>query len=167
MNQSPAVPFRSFMPKGKMQQAPEGSTVIAPVNGGLRFIPNFVGITPSFKAPLDRMIDRIWKRVKGDYYSRSSDPRNFKPGTIIDSLCASDIFVVSMVVRDAPVSNGYEPLINAKALEEALKKLSAFAKNDKASLHISHHLLAEVPPLPELLQKYCVDEGINCYLYKA
>jgi len=151
--------FRSFMPKGKMQDALAGTTVIAPINSGLRLIPNFVSIKPSFTCKLDKMIDRIWGRVKKDYYGQSHNPREFKMGSIVDSLCSSDIFVISMVVKDE------FGMIDSGALEKALVKLCAFAKDNKGSVHISQYLIDDVPPLRELLDKYCAANGINCYFY--
>ena len=148
-----------FTQKGKMQDAPAGSVVIAPVNAGIRIIPNFVSIEPKFDYKLDIIIDRIWNRVKQDYYAKISDFRNFKLGTIIDSLCASDIFVVSMVVRNK------DGVIDATGLETALKNLTNYAKPHKSSLHFSLLLAEEVPPLRDLVKRYCADEGINCYFY--
>ena len=148
-----------FTQKGKMQDAPKGQSVIAPINAGLRFIPNFVSIKPSFTSPLDIMLERIWRKVKQDYYSKSAEPRTFKLGAIFDTLCSSDIFVIGMVVKDE------EGRIVADALETALQNLAKYAKSEKASLHISEHLSNDVSALRELVQRHCADVGVNCYFY--
>lgn len=156
-----------FTQKGKMQDAPKGQSVIAPINAGLRFIPNFVSIVPTmpgtgksnFSSPLDITLERIWRKVKQDYYSKSADLRTFKLGSIFDTLCSSDIFVVGMVVKNE------EGLIVADALVAALKNLAKYAKSEKASLHISEHLSDDVPALRELIQLHCADVGVNCYFY--
>lgn len=148
-----------FTPRGKLQDAQPGCSVISPMNSGLRLIVNFVSIKPSFTQPLDLMIDRIWKRVKQDYYGWAGDLRNFKLGSIKDSLCASDIMVVNLLVKNE------DGIVDAPALETALQKLTNFAKTEKASLHFSDHLVNEVPGLRDLADKYCATNGVNCYFY--
>lgn len=151
--------MNQFMPKGKMADAPQGATVISPLNAGLRLIPNFVSTKPSFSAPLDVMLGKIWARVKQDYFGWSGDIRTFKLGAIKDSLCASDLMVVSLLVKND------DGIIDGAALEKALQNLTSFAKSEKGSLHISDYLCQDVPALRDLVDKYCASAGINCYFY--
>lgn len=146
---------------GKMQQVPGGQSVIAPINAGQRIIMNFVSEGPKFDQKLDKMIERVWKRVRDDYFGWASDLKNFKSGAIKDTVVASDTYVVNMLVRDK------NNVVNSSALEKALEQLSKFAKSEKCSVHISELLVEEVPALKPLVQKHIAANGINCYFYEV
>lgn len=148
-----------FIQAGKMQQAPEGSSIIAPINSGLRIIVNFVSITPKFDQKLDKMLEKVWRRVREDYFGWAGDFRTFKLGNIKDTLVASDIMILNLLVR------GKDNIIDSEALEKALKALTEYAKYNKGSLHVSQLLIDEVPALRELVKRHASDNGINCYFY--
>lgn len=151
--------FNKFMVPGKMQQAPAGASILCPINSGLRMIVNFVSLGPKFDQKLDKMLERVWNRVRQDYFSWSGDIRGFKLGAIKDTLVASDLMILNLLVRDE------EGIIDADALEKALQNLSGFAKTEKGSIHISQLLIDEVPALKDLVKKYISDAGIHCYFY--
>ena len=159
MNQ---LPFSNkFTPSGKMQDV-SGVSIISPMNSGTRIIVNFVSQGPSkFDQPLDKMLERVWRTVRTDYFSWSGDFRTFKMGSVKDTLVASDIMILSLLVRDK------EGIVNAEALELGLKNLAAFCKFEKGSVHISELLIQEVPALKELVKKHIAETGIHCYFYTA
>jgi hypothetical protein len=148
-----------FTVKGKMQHAPQGASVLSPLNAGTRLIVNFVSLGPKFDQPLDKLIERIWNKARQDYFGWSGDIRNFKLGNIKDTLVNSDIMILSLLVRDE------KGVVDGEALEKALDKLTAFAKMEKGSIHISQFLIDEVPALKELVDKHCASNGVNCYFY--
>ncbi len=148
-----------FMPKGKMQNAPTGASIIAPVNAGLRLIVNFGSAKPSFDQELDKMLTRVWARTRQDHFAWTGDIRTFKLGNIKESLVASDIMIINLLVRDK------DDMIDGSALEKALTNLAAFAKMEKGSVHISQLLIDEVPALKELVNKHLAENGVNCYFY--
>lgn len=151
-----------FTPMGKMQQAPAGASVLSPINAGTRMIVNFVSLGPSkFDQKLDKMLERIWNKVRQDYFAWSGDIRGFKLGSIKDTLVNSDIMILSLLVRDK------DGIVDAAALEKALQNLAAFAKYEKGSIHVSELLIEEVPALKELVKKYIAETGINCYFYDS
>jgi hypothetical protein len=161
MNQLPPSSNR-FTPMGKMQQAPAGASILAPINAGTRMVMNFVSLGPSkFDQKLDKMLERIWNKVRQDYFSWSGEIMNFKLGNIKDTLVNSDIMILSLLVRNK------EGIVDAVALEKALQKLAAFAKYEKGSIHVSELLVEEVPALKELIKKYIAETGIHCYFYDA
>lgn len=157
MNQLPST--NRFTPMGKMATAPQGSSILAPINSGTRMIVNFVSQGPKFDQKLDKMLERVWRRVREDYFGWSGDFRTFKLGAIKDTLVASDIMILSLLVRDK------EGIIDAAALEKALQNLAAFAKVEKGSIHISELLIQEVPALKDLVKKYIAENSIHCYFY--
>lgn len=150
-----------FTPKGKMQDAPQGASIIAPVNAGLRLIVNFGSAKPAFDQKLDKMLTRVWVRARQDHFAWTGDIRLFKLGNIKESLVASDIMIVNLLVRDK------DDMVDGAALEKALTNLAAFAKLEKGSVHISGLLIEEVPALRELAGKFLSENGIHCYFYES
>lgn len=148
-----------FTPKGKMQDAPPGASIIAPVNAGLRLIVNFGSAKPAFDQKLDKILSRVWVRARQDHFAWTGDIRTFKLGNLKDSLVASDIMIINLLVRDK------DDMVDGPALEKALTNLLAFAKMEKGSVHISQLLIDEVPALKELVGKHLAENGVNCYFY--
>lgn len=153
--------MNKFTVQGKLQQTPPGSLITAPLNAGTRLIINFVSLGPKFDQKLDKAIEKVWRKVREDYFGWSGDFRTFKLGSIKDTLVNSDTLVVNLLVRDK------EGIVDATGLEQALKKLAEFAKVEKGSVHISQLLIDEVPALKDLVKKYLSEIGINCYFYES
>lgn len=156
------VPFLNrFTVKGKLQDAPPGSTIICPINSGIRLIVNFVGFGLKFDKKLDKILSKVWEKVRQEYFYWSGDIKTFKPGNIKEVLVASDIMIVHMLVKNK------DEVVISEALEKAMQNLANFSKTEKASVHISELLVEDVPAIKELAKKYLSDAGIHCYFYKA
>lgn len=151
--------YNQFTPKGKIQNAPSNYIITNPLGSGLRVIVNFVSQLVKFDDVLDLTLGRVWRKVKEDYFLWGYDLRSFKLGNIKDTLVNSDIIVVNLLVKDK------NNIIDAVALESALVKLQKFVKLEKASIHISNLLTKDVPALQDLVERHCVNNGINCYFY--
>ena len=154
------VPFLNrFVPTAKLQDIPRGSSIICPINSGTRLIMNFVGLELKFDSKLHKILEKVWNKVRQEYFYWSGDIKTFKPGNIKEVLVSSDIMIVHMLVKNK------DGIVMADALEKALQNLANFSKVEKASVHISNLLVEEVPALKELAKKYLSESGIHCYFY--
>ena len=149
--------MKKFVIPGKVRQVK--ATILAPENAGLRLILNACSVNGKFETPLDNILTKKWARVKQSYKEWYATQHNFKPGLLNTTAVSSDTWVVNMLVKDK------DDQVSLDALKQAVKKLSEMAKYERASLHTSTLLIAEVPQLQELLLQLAED-GINCYFYE-
>jgi hypothetical protein len=132
---------------------------IAPIHSGLRLIVNFAGLNGKYDHPTDQAIGKIWRAATSDYRSWFVSQQKFKLGEMKETVVASDIFIVNLLVRDA------EGKLNMEGLEVAVKKLAVFAKYEKGSLHFDESLLQEAPTFQALLEEHILSAGVNVYVY--
>jgi hypothetical protein len=151
--------MNKFQPQGKIKLIK--STILAPENAGLRFVlsvNNMAG--KSDNNPLYPIFDKKWKKVKEDakgWYATKTGA--YKLGAINITSVQSDTWVIHMLCQDELLKT------NQSALEDCLKQISAKAKYEKASVHVSSVLLESLPGLQDLIVKYLVSEGVNVSVY--
>ena len=61
---------------------------------------------------------------------------------------------------------GDDLAVDAKGLEECLKKVATSAKYEKATVHVSTVLTEAIPELVPLLNSQLVENGVSVYLYE-
>lgn len=150
--------MNKFAPLGKVKNV--NATILAPEQAGLRIILNLVGMDGKFDEKIDKLLTARWARVRLDVKEWYATRHNFKLGALnTNSAVASDVWIVSALVRDD------KNVVNAVAVEAAMKKLSELCKYEKASLHVSEYTVEQYPAVKDLLNKYIVQEGINLYYY--
>jgi hypothetical protein len=135
-------------------------TILAPENAGLRIIFNLVAQDGKYEGNLDKLLNKRWANVRGDYRSWYASQFNFKLGQSTTTAVASDCWVVQALVKDK------DGKVDVKSLNMAVNALRRQAREDGASVHISEFLCDEVPELREMAQTLLVEEGVNVYFYK-
>jgi hypothetical protein len=149
--------MNKFTIQGKMKQV--NATILAPENSGLRFVLNACGQSGKFESKLDNLLTKRWVKVREDYKGWYATQHNFKLGWLNNTAVASDTWVINMLVEDK------DGKVDEKALQLAVKKLAELAKYEKASVHVSTILTAEIPALQPMLVKGLIEEGVNVYFY--
>jgi hypothetical protein len=150
--------MNKFVQAGKVKQVK--ATILAPENAGLRIVLNAVGQSGKFDTKLDTLLTKKWLKVREDYRGWFASQQNFKLGCVNNTAVASDIWVVNMLVQDK------EDKFSQEGLQAAVKKLADLAKYEKASVHVSTLLTAEIPTLQDLLLTHLVENGIHVYFYE-
>lgn len=152
--------MNKFQPQGKTKLI-KGS-ILAPENAGLRFVLSINNTLGKVEGnPLLPLFDKKWKQVrqetKGWYANKTGA---YKLGAINTTAVQSDTWVIHMLCQGDDLS------VNAKGLEDCLKKVAASAKYEKATVHVSTVLTDAIPELSPLLTKYLVEDGVSVYLYE-
>ena len=152
-------PVNKFQPKGRVKLI--SGSILAPENAGLRFVLSIANLAGKLENPLLPIFDKKWKtlraEVKGWYTTRTGA---YKLGAVHTSAVQSDTWVLHMLCQDDNLK------VDAKGLEECLKKVCASAKYEKATVHVSTLLVEAVPELQELLTSQLVDQGVSVYFYE-
>lgn len=149
-----------FQPQGKTKLI-KGS-ILAPENAGLRFVLSVNNTQGKVEGnPLLPLFDKKWKQVrqetKGWYANKTGA---YKLGAINTTAVQSDTWVIHMLCQ------GDDLTVDAKGLEECLKKVCASAKYERATVHVSTVLTDAIPELNELLTKQLVENGVSVYFYE-
>ena len=152
--------MNKFQPQGKTKLI-KGS-ILAPENAGLRFVLSINNTLGKVEGnPLLPLFDKKWKQVrqetKGWYANKTGA---YKLGAINTTAVQSDTWVIHMLCQGDDLS------VDAKGLEDCLKKVAASAKYEKATVHVSTVLTDAIPELSPLLTKYLVEDGVSVYLYE-
>lgn len=139
-------------------------SILAPENGGLRFILNINNMKGEAESPLYPLFDKKWKQVKADakgwYNTRTGlGLRPYKLGSINTSSVQSDTWVIHMLVQDEKLNT------NTDALTACLKEVCKMAKYEKATIHCSTLLTAVVPELVDAVNTELVEQGVSVYFY--
>jgi hypothetical protein len=150
-----------FQPKGTVKVIK--GTIIMPEAGGLKFILSLANLAGKPEGnPLLPLFDKKWSKVRAEargFFANKTGA--YKLGALAGTTATqSDVWVQHMICQDKDLK------IDLKALEECLKKVTASALFEKASLHVSALLVAAIPELPDMLVKYCVDRGVSVYIYE-
>lgn len=151
--------MNKFQPQGKTKLI-KGS-ILNPENSGLRFVlsvNNTLGKTES--NPLLPLFDKKWKQVRAEtkgWYANKTGA--YKLGATLVTAVQSDTWVIHMLCQNDELA------VDAKGLEECLKKVSASAKYEKATVHVSSILTETFPELTALLNTHLVENGVSVYLY--
>lgn len=149
----------NFKQPGKVKVI--NGSIITPHNAGLRIILNLCSQSGKYDNNLDVLLTKRWPKVKTDYREWYATQHNFKLGALnTNTALSSDTWMVQALVKDK------NDKVDDKALDAAIKHLGNFAVAENASVHISTILVNEVPTLNDLLTKYVVERGVNCYFYE-
>jgi hypothetical protein len=152
--------MNKFQPQGKTKLI-KGS-ILSPENAGLRFVlsvNNTQGKTDG--NPLLPLFDKKWKQVRAEtkgWFSTKTGA--YKLGATLVTAVQSDTWVIHMLCQ------GDDLAVDANGLEECLKKVSASAKYEKATVHVSTVLTEAIPELTPLLNTHLVENGVSVYLYE-
>jgi hypothetical protein len=149
--------MNKFVQSGRVKTVQ--SSVLNPVNSGLKLIVNLCSQTGKFEQELDKALTKKWARVREDYKTTYATQTNCKLGSLVDSSVSSDTWVMNMIVRNK------EDVLDEAGLTLAVKNLAKLAKYEKASVHVSAKLFTEVPKFKELIDTLVVAEGIHLYVY--
>ena len=148
-----------FQPQGRVKTI-KGS-ILTPHDAGLRFILNINNMAGKAESPLYPIFDKKWKKVKeeakGWYNTRTGA---YKLGATSVTPVQSDTWVVGMLCQ------GEDLQTDALSLKECLKKVSASAKYEKATVHVSTLLTEAIPELKGLLTECLVEQGISVSYYE-
>jgi hypothetical protein len=147
-----------FVQKGKVKVV-KGS-ILTPEYAGLRLIINFVNSSGKPEGPLYQIFDKKWKKIKEETKGWYASRTNFKLGEVNTIAVQSDTWVINCLCQDELM------VVQEKALDNCVKKISDMAKNEKASVHVSSLLLQSYPELMNKLNKNLVDVGINVSVYE-
>ena len=157
MSQEPEK--NKFLQPGRVKVI-QGS-ILTPHDAGLRFVLNVNNLAGKAESPLYPLFDKKWARVKqeakGWYNTRTGA---YKLGAVNNTATQSDTWVIHMLIQDEELKT------NLDATEVCLKEICKMAKYERASVHISTLLTAEIPELQELVQKHLVSNGINVSYYE-
>lgn len=148
-----------FQVKGKTKLV-KGS-ILTPEGGGLRLVLNITNMAGKAEGPLYPIFEKKWKKVKEEvkgWYSTKTGA--YKLGAINSTAVQSDVWVVHCLAQDDQLH------VDAKGLEDCLKKVCATALYEKASLHVSSLLTSQVPGLEDLLTKCLVEKGVSVFFYE-
>lgn len=149
-----------FQSPGKLRNIK--GTILAPENAGLRFVLSVTNMAGKHdNHPLYPLFEKKWKKVKEEakgWYATKTGA--YKLGSTNNTAVQSDTWVIHMLCQDESLK------VDAKALEECLKKVCASAKYEKASVHVSSLLLQAVPELSPLLVSHLVNQGVNVSVYE-
>jgi len=153
----PAKEVNRFIQPGKERVVK--ASALQPQNSGLKLLVNVCAQNGNYDQPFDKELTKKWSKVKEDYRRAYVSNTNFKLGSLIDTAVSSDIWNISMVVKDK------DGTLNQKGLELAVKNLAKMAKAEQASLHFAAEVLEATPGLKELVMSEAVANGTNLYVY--
>ena len=152
--------MNKFQPQGKTKLI-KGS-ILAPENAGLRFVLSVNNTQGKVEGnPLLPLFDKKWKQVRAEtkgWFATKTGA--YKLGAINTTAVQSDTWVIHMLCQ------GDDLQVDAKGLEDCLKKVCASAKYEKATVHVSTVLTDAIPELTELLTKQLVENGVSVYFYE-
>jgi hypothetical protein len=152
--------MNKFQPQGKVKLV-KGS-ILAPENAGLRFVLSLNNLAGKSESnPLYPIFEKKWKKVKEEakgWYATKTGA--YKLGAINVTAVQSDTWVIHMLCQDENLK------LNASALEDCLKQISAKAKYEQASVHVSSILLETIPEIKDMLTKHIVANGTNVSIYE-
>ena len=137
-------------------------SILAPENAGLRFVLSVNNTQGKVEGnPLLPLFDKKWKQVRAEtkgWFATKTGA--YKLGAINTTAVQSDTWVIHMLCQ------GDDLQVDAKGLEDCLKKVCASAKYEKATVHVSTVLTDAIPELTELLTKQLVENGVSVYFYE-
>jgi hypothetical protein len=152
--------MNKFQPQGKTKLI-KGS-ILSPENAGLRFVLSVNNTQGKVEGnPLLPLFDKKWKQVRAEtkgWFATKTGA--YKLGATMTTAVQSDTWVIHMLCQ------GDDLKVDAKGLEDCLKKVCASAKYEKATVHVSTVLTDAVPELNGLLSKHLVEEGVSVYYYE-
>lgn len=150
---------KKFKPVGRTKVI--NGTIIAPENSGLRFVLSFTNLAGKPESPLFPLFEKKWRKVREEcraWYATKTGA--YKLGATSNTAVQSDVWVINMLCQDESLK------VDIKGLEECLKKVSASALYEKASIHISSVLLEAAPELKDLATKYFTENGVSVSYYQ-
>lgn len=149
--------MKRFNVQGKTKLV--SGSISMPELAGLRFI--VVPASENGKPEGDTydVLDKKWKNVKAEFKGWFAHHWDFKLGSLHQTFVQSDTCIVHMLCYTA------KNVLDKKGLETAMKKLSAAALSDKASVHMVSDIL-EIPEFEPLIKTHLLDKGINVYFYQ-
>jgi hypothetical protein len=148
-----------FKKSGKFKEI--DTSILAPQNGGLRFVLSFINTKGKTEGKWFSLFDKKWKKLKeetkGFYTLRTGE---YKLGKINQTAVQSDTWVIHLLCQDDNLKT------DLKALEVTLKKVKDLAIYEHATVHVTSILIDECPELKDMLKTHLVDEGVSVNLYK-
>lgn len=148
--------MNKFVVPGKFKQI-EGS-VLLPHFSGLRLILNLTSVSGKVDTTLETKLTTKWAAVKKTLKQVFVDRVNCKLGHLEHSMVDSETWVSSLYCLDT------ENKFIETAFDQAFKKIVAFLKTEKASLHVSNTLFNDFPEIKDKISQLPL-EGINLYFY--
>lgn len=135
-------------------------TILMPELAGLRLI--MVPCSEAGKPDTDlhKLLDRKWQTISKDLKGWYSHHMDFKLGSISTSAVQSDTWAVHCLCFDKSGT------LNEAALVSCMKKISALALSEKASVHIAATLLDVMPSLQDLVAPWLLEKGVHAYFYE-
>lgn len=146
-----------FVQAGRLREIQ--ASVANPINSGLKFIINFASQNGKFDKDLDKVLAKKWAKVNTDYKTVYAIQTNCKIGFMVETPVASDIWVISLIVRNK------NDELDEKGLQTTMVALAKKALWEKASVHLDKKLFVSMPTLADLVQKHLLDAGVNVYVY--
>lgn len=149
--------MNKFVIPGKVKEV--AGSVTAPEHARLAIVFVPVSTSGEYSSDVYNKIVARWAKVKQDYREKFVNRENFKPGEMITTAVASDIWVVQGICL-----NDKDKLDKA-ALEACVKKLISMSKYEKAFVHTSQLVLKAFPAVKKALVEAVPVEGLNLYCY--
>ena len=146
-----------FVTLGKLKTL--NKTILVPENAGLRLILSCCNMSGHAESPLINLLDKKWGKVKAEVKGWFATRQGFTLGNVNATAVQSDTWVVHMLCQ-----NNKEE-VDAKALNNCLKKALEMARYEKATIHVSSLLLEQLPSLKDLLETTFVSNGISVCVY--
>ena len=150
--------IKKFMPLGRTKLI-DGS-ILNPELAGLRLI--LVPCSENGKpdTALHLLLNKKWQKVGQELKGWFSHHIDFKLGSISAVATQSDIWIINALCYTK------DDVLDEKALESCVKKLSELALSEKASVHVAMVSLESMPVLQGLVQTWLLDKGVHCYFYQ-
>lgn len=139
-------------------------TILSPEMGNLRLV--FVPCSESGKPDtnLHVLLNKKWRTVAAELKGWYANHVNFKLGNIQTTAVNSDVWVVHALCLAVDKETGAVSL-DEKALASCMTKLSALAKYEKGSIHVSNLTVNALPEVVQLLTENMVEKGIAVAFY--
>lgn len=135
-------------------------SILNPEYAGLRLILNFVNLSGKTNSQMFELFDKKWRKVKEETKGWYANRSNFKLGELSVIAVQSDTWVINCLCQDE------DSKINVDAISNCIKKVSALALSEKASIHVHSSLLTEFPELNKMLNEKLINNGINVSYYQ-
>lgn len=150
--------MKKFQVPGKVKSV--NGSILAPQNAGLRFVLNSLSLSGKPESELFTLFNKKWGKVREESRGWYASRQNFKLGATSTTPVQSDVWVITMLVKDE--NNN----VDDKALDLSLKKVCDQAKYEKASVHISNLLIKDMPSLMDKVSSVFTANGVTVYLYE-
>lgn len=150
--------MNKFMKVGTLR--PVNGTVVSPQGGGLKLVLLTVTTKGGLDCPMVDILTKKWAKVKENLFKINSyRTPEYGLGYITDLAVQSDVWVMNLMCRDDAGT------LHLSGLKKCLANVAKLANYEKASVHLSEHLVAKYPEFVNLIKSELLDNGIDVVYY--